>query len=583
MQNNLTTTIDQIQNKLDIVEIIGSYVPLKKAGANYKANCPFHNEKTASFMVSQVKQIYHCFGCGAGGDMISFVMRYERLEFMGALTILADKAKVEVPKFNSKVSLRDNSFSRDFYKINEIVSKYYNALLISSTKSKNARAYLSKRGIDANIVSEFKIGYASEEWEDLLRYCLSKGISNTMLHKAGLVIPGRKKGFYDRFRDRIIFPIFDVRSNIIGFGGRVLSEDTPKYINSPETEFYKKGQHLYGMNFAVEAVKKEDFVIIVEGYFDLITPYKNGIKNIVAALGTALTVEQIRLIKRFTQNVVIVFDSDTAGEAASLRGLDLLISEGLNVKIASLPKGYDPDSFINDNSAIEFLNLLKNSKSLFDYKLGLLMSRSDIRTPEGKAKISSEMLPTLKRMKNAVLRADYVRKLADIIKVREDALMEEFSKAKVDYNYKIGEDLARKKVCDVRPFEKSIIALMLDNPRSIEKIKGFLTEDDFRSDMAKIALREIFKLFNEEGTIAAAKVLQRVDDERISNFICEAVLEVESITNKKECLEGCIKRIKESNLELKRAELTDMIRDAEKNGKDYMKFIRELDSLKAVN
>jgi len=299
MAADLEKTIEEVQSKLDIVEVIAGYIPLKKMGANFKACCPFHHEKTPSFVVSPTKQIYHCFGCGVGGDKITFVMKHERLEFMEALKILADKANVQLPQIKGgRYSGSGRSFSSVLYRVNEVAANYYNALLIGSAKSKDARKYLAGRSLNADVVTKFKLGYSSPAWDDFMRFSKEKGYSTEVLEKAGLIIPGREKGFYDRFRNRVIFPIFDVRSKAVGFGGRVMDESMPKYMNSPETDVYVKGRHLYGLNFAIEDIKQKDYVIIVEGYFDLIVPYQNGVKNIAATLGTALTVEQIRLIRR---------------------------------------------------------------------------------------------------------------------------------------------------------------------------------------------------------------------------------------------------------------------------------------------
>lgn len=583
MATDLERAIEEIQSKLDIVEVISRYIPLKRAGRNFKALCPFHHEKTSSFMVSPTKQIYHCFGCGAGGDMITFVMKYERLEFMEALRVLAEGANVQLPQFKGKASEYRRSFANVLYRVNELCANYYNALLIASAKAKQARRYLATRSLNAATVSKFKLGYAYSAWDDLLKFAQQKGVSTSVLEKAGLIIPGREGTFYDRFRNRIIFPIFDIRSKMVGFGGRVLDESLPKYMNSPETDIYVKGRHLYGLNFALDDIKVKDFVVVVEGYFDLITPYQNGIRNIVATLGTALTVEQIRLIKRFTTNAVIIFDADEAGEAASLRGLDLLVSEGLNVKIAKLPEGVDPDTYVRTNPPEGFLKLVENADNLFDYKLKLLLNKFNPAEAEEKAKITSEMLPTIKRVENAVLRSDYIKKLAEVLFIKEEALMEELSKVKLDYTY-LGENRIFKERAAIRPAEKIITGLMIEDPEIVEEVRRNLKIEDFKSEDIRTIIKTAFAMLDEGKNPTAAKIIHQLNDDNLSHITCETLAETENLVDRERSLKDCIQRIKTDNLKLERERLTSLIKDAEAKGDDtkLMELVRELDTLRSV-
>lgn len=583
MATDLEKAIEEIQARLDIVEVISGYIPLKKAGSNFKALCPFHHEKTSSFMVSPTKQIYHCFGCGAGGDAITFVMKYERLEFMEALKVLAERAKVQLPQFKGRGSEYRRSFTNVLYRVNELCAHYYNALLVGSNKANEARRYLASRALDGATVSKFKLGYAPSAWDDLLKFAQQKGVSISVLEKAGLIIPGHEGGFYDRFRNRIIFPIFDIRSKIIGFGGRVLDESLPKYMNSPETEIYIKGRHLYGLNFALDDIKTKDFVVVVEGYFDLITPYQNGIRNIVATLGTALTVEQIRLLKRFTTQVVIIFDADEAGEAASLRGLDLLVSEGLNVKIARLPEGVDPDTYVRTNSAQGFSRLVDNADNLFDYKLKLLLDKFNPAEAEEKARITSEMLPTIKRVENAVLRSDYIKKLAEVLFVKEEALMEELAKVRQDYTY-LGENRIFKERDAIRPAEKMITGLMIEDPEIIEEVRRNLDIGDFKSEDIKTIIKTALAMLDESKVPTAAKIIHKLNDDNLSHIICETLAETENLVDRERSLKDCILRIKTDNLKLEREKLTGLIKEAEAQGDEgkLMKLVRELDSLSKV-
>jgi DNA primase len=584
MAKDLEQIIDEIQSKLDIADIVGGYIPLRRAGRNFKACCPFHHEKTPSFVVSPVKGIYHCFGCGAGGDTISFVMKHENLEFMEALKILADKAGVSLS--DMKGGFRQKGPSRTassgMHRVNELAANYYNTLLIGSSKAVMGRKYLAQRGLNAESVSLFKIGYSPSEWDSFLKFARSKGASEAALEKAGLIMPGKNKGFYDMFRSRIIFPIFDMRSKIVAFGGRILDDSLPKYMNSPETEIYVKGRHLYGLNFAMDEIRKKDYAIVVEGYLDLIIPFQNGVKNIVATLGTALTIEQIRLIKRLTCNVVIIYDADEAGQAASLRGLDLLVSEGLFVKIASLPNGMDPDSYVGKHGSGELLKVIEAANNLFDYKLKLLLDRFNPAESEDKTKIAAEMLPTIKRIENSVLRSDYIKRLSKTLFVSEDDLLEEMAKVKPDYSY-LGEDKNVKHENRIRPAEKIIISLMMEDPAIAQEVKAVLKKEEFLSpDMRRIA-DVIYQMLDSNNTPNERKVINHINDENLSHIIYESLEETEKLVDREKTLHDCIACIKRDNMILKKKGLTSLMKQAESKGDDIMlmKLMKQLDSLKS--
>ncbi|MFA5068663.1 MAG: DNA primase [Candidatus Omnitrophota bacterium] len=582
MANDLEGIIEQIHSKLNIADIIGAYIPLKQAGRNFKACCPFHHEKTASFVVSPVKGIYHCFGCGAGGDMISFVMKHEGLEFMEALRLLADKAGIALSgiKGNYRHGSPAGRSSAGLYRVNQLAVEYYNAVLLASAKAAAGREYLARRGLNAESVGFFKIGYASGEWDGLLKYAKSKGVSESVLQKAGLVMPGKNNGFYDRFRARAIFPIFDMRSRVVAFGGRTLDDSLPKYMNSPESEIYVKGRHLYGLNLAIDEIRKKDYVIIVEGYLDLILPFQNGIKNIVATLGTALTIEQIRLIKRFTENAVIVYDADAAGEAASLRGLDLLVSEGLFVRVATLDKGDDPDSYVRRQGAEGLIKIVDSAPNLFDYKLTLLLNKYNPAHSEDKARITAEMLPTIKRIENSVLRSDYIKRLSKTLFVQEDVLLDELSKIKSDYS-SISESKSAISVNRIPPAEKIIINLMMEEEAIARNVRTVLDIEEFASADIRRIVDVIYRLLDENKIPSGRKVIERIGDEGLSSIIYEAFEESEKLVDRRKTLHDCVVRVKRDCLARKEQTLTTMIKQAESAGDDdkLMKLIKQLDAL----
>lgn len=555
--------IDQIQGRVDIVEVISQYVPLKKVGRNYKAPCPFHNEKTPSFIVSPDKQIYHCFGCNAGGNVFSFLMKYENIQFPEAIEVLAEKAGVVLPRNISRSA--ESLYASQLYSANESACQFFESCLFNN---KNARDYLISRGLSEETIKKFKIGYAPDSWDGLLSALKKKGIDGVMAEKAGLVISNDKGGYYDRFRGRITFPIIDMKSHILGFGARVMDGSLPKYINSPETPIYSKGRNLYGLNFSKDHIKSKGYALVVEGYLDFIVPFQAGIQNIIATLGTALTVDQIKLVKRFGKTVVMVYDPDEAGEAASLRNLDLFISEDVGVYIAELPVGYDPDSFIKKFGADDFIKLIKSSKNLFDYKLKKLEGRFDIKTSNGKARIAGEMLPTLARINNAVLRSELLKKLAVSLDVDEDSLKVEMGKVKTDYSDKTFSIKPIEVKRDFKVAEMILLALLLEGGSYIDKIMESLSSEDFRDSSIRDVFEVVRAMHKENIQIRPASLISRAGgNSETAVLISEAVNILESLDDKDRALNDCVARIKKDNFNDRLARLQEAIKFAH-NQKD---------------
>jgi DNA primase len=562
-------TINEILDRCDIVEVISSYIPLKRAGRNFKALCPFHHEKTPSFIVSPDRQIYHCFGCQAGGNVFNFLMRYERLGFPEAVEYLAKKTGVILPK-RELLSPQTESINQRLYRINELAGNFYHQFILDLRETSPAREYLSKRGINIDFIKKFRLGFAPDKWDMLLNHLRSKGISLSLIDKAGLCVSREdKSGYYDRFRNRIIFPIFDVKSRMVGFGARVLTDALPKYINSPETPIYSKGKTIYGLNFAKDAIRKKDIVIIVEGYLDFITPFKEGIDNIVASLGTALTIEQIRLLKRYTRNVMIVFDSDKAGELAALRSLDLFIEEDMNVKVVELPRGFDPDSFIREKGKDAFNDKILQAKNLFDYKLTILSSKYDISDIEGKADIVREMLPTIGKFKNAVLKFSYLKKLSEILMLREESLFIELKKLKDSSIYRdvYKGHSDRTRLVQLRAAEKMILSLMLEEKGLVQKAKDMLEADDFQDERVKRIVGLIFELFSQGKSITANRLINLSNDDATARLIAGLSIPEELINiDKEKTFHDCIKRLRQDRLKMRRQKLSAQIKIAEYKG-----------------
>lgn len=557
--------LEEIQNKSDIVEVIGSYIPLRRSGRNFKAPCPFHKEKTPSFMVSPSKQIFHCFGCGAGGNVFGFIMKMQNVDFPEAVRALAEKAGVELPRF-TRSQFEESSYAVQIYKMNELAAAFYRSMLSDTEAGRRAAAYLKERGVRDETIEKAKLGFAPDDWCGLINFAKAKGLEAAILERAGLVLLKEGGSYYDRFRNKIIFPIFDVKDRVVAFGARVLDKSLPKYINSPETEVYIKSRHLYGFNFSLQSVKERDLCIIVEGYLDFLIPYQEGIKNIAASLGTSLTDSQARLIKRYTKNVVMLYDGDSAGEAASLRGLDILLQEGMTVKIATLAKGFDPDSFVREKGAAALNALVDSAPDLFDYKLGILTGRHDSRSSSGKARVCSEMLPTISRVTDAVLKFEYIKRLSERLQVREEALLSELKKVRPDRAYEPSEELSSGERSPATMAEKIIIGLMLDDPELIPQVKESLKVADFEDPAARKIAEEIFASYGDGKSFRPAQLINRLAEPEMTKTIAEAIGLTDDIKDKQRNLVDCIKWIRCNNAKAKLCELQNLIKAAQMMG-----------------
>lgn len=554
--------LDDILSRVDIVEIIAASLPLKRAGRNFRACCPFHHEKTPSFMVSPDRQIYHCFGCGESGNAFKFLMRYERLDFPEAVEVLARKAGVILPK-DDREEHKSSGISTQLYKINELAALFY-ANNLNSPDGLRAKDYLLKRGIKPEVISALKLGFASDKWDLLINYLRSKNISLGLMEKAGLIINKEGGGYYDRFRNRIIFPIFDIKDRVLGFGGRVLDNSLPKYLNSPETPVYTKGKNLYGFNLAKDNIRDDDFVAIVEGYLDFIIPYQEGLKSIVASLGTALTTEQVRFLKRYTHNAVMVYDADSAGELATLRSLDIFIEEEMNVKIVTLPGGLDPDLFVRKHGECAFRDKIVHAQNMLDYKLEVLKSRYNTKEIDGVAKVSSLMLETIAKFKNAVLKSEYVRKLAQELNVKEEALLEELKKVKPERPYRNTHANVPRKKLDVNPTERLLMSLMLEESSLISRIREAVSVKDFQDERISRIVSIMFDL-TDQGKEVAPQILMNHLGEDISELVCESVFlpQGSSDDHREKVVTDCIQRMKHERMKSERLKLHEQIKSAQ--------------------
>jgi len=474
----ISSPVDEIKNRLDIIEVIGSYIKLQKTGINYRAICPFHSEKKPSFFVSPTRQIWHCFGCGKGGDIFGFVKEIEGVEFGDALRILAQKAGVEL-KRKTPEYVQWKSEREDLYEICELATKFFEKQLEESKTGKEAKKYLIGRGITEESIRKWRIGYAPDVWQGLSDFLTSRGYTEEQIKKAGLGLSSEKGSFYDRFRGRIIFPVFDLNSQVVGFGGRVFKDkdnkEIAKYVNTPQTMLYDKGRILYGLDRAKVEIRRKDFCILVEGYVDLIMVSQAGFQNVVATSGTALTPFQLKILKRYSENLFTAFDMDVAGDAATKRGIDLAQLQGFNVKVVTLPEDMDPaDAVLKDPKIWE--KAVAEAKSIMDFYFDSAFAKFDKGSADGKKEISKVLLPVIKRIPNKIVQAHWIGELAKRLKVKEENIEEELKKAKVE-EYPEALGLEPEEVSNLPPksrrelLEERLVTLILKAPQNMEIIK----------------------------------------------------------------------------------------------------------------
>ena len=459
---------DKVKQQADIVRLVGDYVRLKKSGQNFLGLCPFHSEKTPSFAVHPVKQIYHCFGCGAGGDVFKFIQEIERVSFPEALQMVADKAGVRLPERRPRTpeEARSTGLRTALTKLHEQAARFYQEQLHNSKEGKLARAYLNDRGLTDEVIKTFGLGYAPGTGDALLRRLRDAGAEKEALEASGLVNRDDRGTLYDRFRRRIMFPIASESGRAVAFGGRAMGDDTPKYLNSPETPIYQKSRVLYNLHRAKEAIRRNNYAVLVEGYLDCIGVHTAGVENVVASCGTSLTDLQVRLLGRSARNVVVSFDPDAAGVAATERSLNLLLEQGFQVRVLALPPGTDPDLFVREQGAAAYREKLKQSQPYLDYLVERARAQHDWRTQDGKIAALNYLLPYLARLPNKIRRAEWATELSARLSIEEALVREELRRAAVERRTEIKLRPEVAKVVErseVKPAERRLLQILLEN------------------------------------------------------------------------------------------------------------------------
>lgn len=503
--------IEEIKNRADIVTVISEYLSLRKAGRNLLGLCPFHQEKTPSFTVSPEKQIFYCFGCGAGGHVFAFLMKITGMSFPDAVRYLADKTGVVIddpdrPKDHGQQSIREKIFS-----VNQLAAEFFTKTLHSAAGN-SARGYLLRRGLNEETVKRFSLGYATPAWTNLRDFFQRRGIALDLVCQAGLII-AKNGDYYDRFRGRLIFPIFNSTGAVVAFGGRSLDDSVPKYLNSPETPVYTKGKNLYGLFLTREAIRARDLVVLVEGYFDLLSLWSAGIENCVATLGTALTVEQVDLVRRFTRNVVVLFDSDEAGQKAMRRSLELFLASGVQARVLVLPEGDDPDSFVRTHGKASLASKIDEAYPLVDYFIEEVIGRSgsfeDIR------EVTREAVSLMAAIENPLERNLFIKRIADRLAIDHENLKKEIQRqTKPQEEKPKSQPRIKDDSKEDRP-ELAVLHIMLEHPEMIPALSEALS--CFGNEEAKKLGETIHMVYTQQG-------LGRFDASFILNDLAEGPL-----------------------------------------------------------
>lgn len=520
--------IDEIKNSVDIVDVISRYVPLKKQGTNYKGVCPFHQEKTPSFVVSPSKGIYHCFGCHKGGNVFSFLMDYRNVTFIEAVEEIADISGIKLDEYKSKTG--DTGYSEEIesmFEINNIALNFFKENLLNNES--DSLEYLESRSINEKTLKEFNLGFAPDSWDSFYKLLSTKKLKLEYAEHLGLIQKKENGGYYDKYRKRVIFPIYTLTGRIAGFGGRIIEKNdkAPKYLNSPESKIYSKRKILYGLYHSKEEIRKLDYVFLVEGYMDVISLHQSGIRNVVASSGTSLTEEQIVLLSRFTNNIKVLFDSDSAGENATIKSIELLIQNKFEIKVVSLPKGEDPDSFIKNFGKNEFIKLADKAENFLEYKLKRYKEQGVLDDVNKSAAAVKETVKLISYIDDDIKRALLLKDLSKKFDLSLGLLDFEMEKLKPNKKTEVKKNLLsnnsaknddEKKILR-NSLENELIKLIYSNDiRILDLIFDNFMPEDFESDlMRKLAMVSLE--YYKKGIVSPSDIINRIEDERTKKAI----------------------------------------------------------------
>jgi DNA primase len=547
--------IEQVRQASSIVEIAGQYTALKHRGRKWVGLCPFHSEKGPSFTVDEEKQLYHCFGCGAGGDVFSLVMEKENLNFPEALRYLAEKYRIPLPE--QRLNPEILKLEEKLFKINDQALAMFRRNLAQTSEGRTAAAYLKKRGLSEDTVQTLKLGYAMNSWDALRDFFQSKGVPVSLLEKAGLVLPGKKPGeFYDRFRGRVIFPIFSLTGKVVAFGGRDVVNGEPKYLNSPDTPLYSKGKLLYGLNFSKDAVREAGEAILVEGYTDFSALYQAGVRNVFASLGTALTPFQVAQAARFASRIVVNYDGDAAGRSAAARAVPLCFEKGINVRVLILPEDLDPDAYLKKHGRDRYLALFKRTSSGLKFLIDAYSQGSRPDVPEDKARVARAVVKEIEKIPDAMAQSEYLSQASALLKIDENTLR------------RIVDSRSPNRAGGERTFlqnaEKRLLQILMEDRAMAVQIFADDGEDVFRGLRSEVVFHYIHECFQNDKTWSFTEMRDRIPP-LLASQISEILLEKTCGVSAKETAE-CLIALKKLRLQSRLKEIQAEIVDLEKRG-----------------
>ena len=520
MNNANDDFVDKLRDESDIVSVVSDYVPLKKKGKNYWGCCPFHQEKTPSFSVAADKGFFYCFGCGVGGNVFNFLMKIENIDFFNAVKLLANKLNISLPEKekSEEEKKREQKYAR-LYEVNQLAANFYHSCLTKTAYGESSLAYLLNRGITQELIEKFQLGFAPPAWNKLEQSFASRGIAAETLLDSGLIVARPSgEGAYDRFRDRIMFPILNLRGQVVGFGGRVLDDTQPKYLNSPETLLYNKRRELYGIDQAFKSIREQGKVIVVEGYLDQISVYGAGITNVVASLGTAFTAEQAKMLLKLAPEIYFAYDGDAAGHKATIRALATVSELGAKVKIIQIPDGKDPDDFVRQFGANEFKLLIDKSLSLIEYQIECALAEVvDYSHLEGKVAVISKVIPFLAQADNAVEVNAHLAHLSAVLTIDEGSIRAELRK----YRSTAGKDknakpirsapitaVAKQPSLAAEQAERHLIYFLFQDASIIPYVQSLLPVDYFQQALRQEIIKQLFDSYNAGTVIEPANYSQ---------------------------------------------------------------------------
>lgn len=548
--------IEEVRARNDIVDVISGYIKLQKKGSSYFGLCPFHNEKSPSFSVSRAKQMYYCFGCGAGGNVFTFIMEYENFSFVEALKLLAERAGIELPEMEySKEAKEKADLKNTLLEVNKLAAKYFYAQL-KSQQGGYAHRYLTERGLSEEMITAFGLGYSNKYSDDLYKYLKTKGYSDTILSKAGLISIDERQGVYDKFWNRVMFPIMDVNNRVIGFGGRVMGDAKPKYLNSPETEVFDKSRNLYGLNRA--RTSRKHYFLICEGYMDVIALHQAGFTNAVASLGTALTAGHASLIKRYVKEVYLTYDSDEAGTKAALRAIPILKEAGISAKIIRMDPYKDPDEFIKNLGAEAFEERIQKARNGFMFSLEVLEQNFDMNSPDGKTAFFDEVAKRLNEFEDEIERNNYIEAVAEKYHVGYEVLRKKVAKSAIQTG--LAKPIERPKTVDRQKTkedgklqsQKILLTWLIENEKVFSQIKRYITPNDFTKELYRTVAELLYEQY-EKNELNPAKVMNHFTDEEehreVASLFHTKIQKLHTREEEEKALKETIIRVKTNSLD----------------------------------